>query len=345
MLENQCRTWTDPLAAVVYVPLFRNGSDGTPIIPTYINTTLEDVIRGMDSFFHFMEGTAQCALHMELVGQFLDPLDPEKYPINSLRNRALRMSITELTFMLDVDFVASPNLGLPEPGYRDPAVYNQMAELTAMKKALVLPAFEITNRKQDLIMAQNLARNCVMLGKDGMREQYLSGKVDAFNGQDAPWGHGPTNTTKWVRLTKPVTYRANYEPRYEPFLVMHRNVAPWADERFVGYGGNKIAYINQLNGLGVSFHVHPFGFVIHVPHVKTKAANTFVLEKRRGESPMDDLRALVEAEVEKATYAPHTVFCPKDLVSDADVENLMGRGSEDGGGDGNTSEALKETKR
>jgi len=162
MLENQCRTWTDPLAAVVYVPLFRNATSGVPIIPTYRNTTLEDVIRGLDSFHSFMEGTAQCALHMELVGQFLDPLNPQEYPINSLRNRALDMAKTDLIFMLDVDFIASPNLGLPEPGYRDPAVYNQMVELTDQKKALVLPAFEITNRKQELTMAQNFARSMVV---------------------------------------------------------------------------------------------------------------------------------------------------------------------------------------
>jgi len=164
MLENQCRIWPDPLSAVIYVPLFRNGSntDQQPIIPTYRNTTLEDVVRGIDSFFHLMEGTASCVMHAELVGQFLDPLEPEEYPINSLRNRALRMTETELIFMLDVDFVPTPNLGLPEPGYRDVAVYNQMAALTAKKKALVLPAFEIMNRKQHLVLAQNFARNLVI---------------------------------------------------------------------------------------------------------------------------------------------------------------------------------------
>jgi len=163
MLENQCRTWNDPLVAIIYVPLFTNFSlGGRPIIPTYRNTTLEDVLRGVDAFHAFMEATAQCALRLELVGQFLDPLNPQEYPINALRNRAIHKATTDLIFMLDVDFVASPNLGLPEPGYRDPAVYKQMADLTAQKKALVLPAFEITNRKQDLTMAQNFARNMVV---------------------------------------------------------------------------------------------------------------------------------------------------------------------------------------
>jgi hypothetical protein len=162
MLENQCRTWPDPIVAVVYVPLLRNPSGGLPSIPTYHNTTLEDVTRGISSFHAFMEATAQCALRVELVGQYLSRRSPRPYPINSLRNRALSAARTDLVLLLDVDFAASPMLGLPEPGYRDAAVYNQMVELTAKRRAIVLPAFEITNRKQDLTMAQNFARNMVM---------------------------------------------------------------------------------------------------------------------------------------------------------------------------------------
>ena len=309
MLENQCRTWKDPLVAIVYIPVYGRTDKDEPIIPTYPNTTLADVIRGIDSFHKFMEATASCVLHIELVGQFLDPLDPEEYPINALRNLAIQITKTDIVFMLDVDFVASADLGLPSPGYRDPIVYDQMVELTLQKKALVLPAFEITNRKQDLIMGQNFARNLAIAGKGTIRENYLAGKVDAFNGEDAPWGHGPTNTSKWIDLDAPITYRAHYQPKYEPFLVMNRDVIPWCDERFVGYGGNKIAFINQLQGDGFTFHVHPYGYVIHVPHVKTKAANTFVQAKRRGESDMDNLRALVETEVAMGSFIPHTRFC------------------------------------
>jgi hypothetical protein len=154
------------------------------------------------------------------------------------------------------------------------------------------------------------------VGKNKLRDLYFAGKVDAFNGQDAPWGHGATNASRWIHLSRPETYLARYEPRYEPFLVMNRLVAPWADERFVGYGGNKIAYINQLNGVGFTFHVHPFAYVVHVPHVRTKAANDFVQQKRRGVSLMDDLRAEIEADVLKGTYAPFTVFCEETLSDD-----------------------------
>lgn len=162
MLENQCRTWPDPLVAMVYTPLYRNSSNNSLIVPTFMNTTLEDVIRGLDSFHMFMESTGLCALHMQLVGQLIDPLNPEEYPINSLRNLAIMMAETDLVFMLDVDFIAAPNLGLPGLGYKDPVVYNQMVELTSQRRALVVPAFEITNRKQNLGLAQNVARSMVV---------------------------------------------------------------------------------------------------------------------------------------------------------------------------------------
>ena len=316
MLENQCHTWNDPLVAIVYIPMFNRKVSDDPIIPTYPNTTLQDVIRGVDAFHYFMENTASCVLTIELIGQFLDPLDPEEYPINALRNRAIKLAKTDVIFMLDVDFVATPGLGMEAPGYRDPVVYDQLIQLTLQKKALVLPAFEITNRKQDLFMGQNFARNMAVAGKRAMRDNYISGLVDAFNGQDAPWGHGPTNTSKWIMLNAPMTYRAYYQPKYEPFLVLNKDVIPWCDERFVGYGGNKIAFINQLRGEGFTFHVHPFGYVIHVPHPKTKAANTFVQAKMRGDSFMDHLRSVVEKGIAEGRFVPHTGFCPHEKPDD-----------------------------
>jgi hypothetical protein len=146
-------------------------------------------------------------------------------------------------------------------------------------------------------------------GKEKMSSLYKKGEVDAFNGRDAPWGHGPTNTSKWVRLSRPILYRAQYQPKYEPFVILSRRIAPWADERFVGYGGNKIAYINQLHGLGFGFHVHPYGYSIHVPHPRTHAANLFVAQKHRGESAMEELRLEVEWDILHGKYQPVIANC------------------------------------
>ena len=151
---------------------------------------------------------------------------------------------------------------------------------------------------------------------------YKEGTLDAFNGQDAPWGHGPTNTTKWIKLARPVIYRVDYQPKYEPFVILARHLTPWADERFVGYGGNKIAYVNQLDGLGFGFHVHPYGFTIHVPHVRTRAANLFVLHKQRGEALMEELRQAVEVEIRQRTYVPVIRGC-KPAVEEEEEEDAV----------------------
>ena len=188
-----------------------------------------------------------------------------------------------------------------------------------------------------------LSRFLSSAGKEEVRSLYSKGEVDQFNGHDAPWGHNPTNTSKWINLTRPLLYRANYEPRYEPFVLLSRQLAPWADERFVGYGGNKIAYINQLHGLNFTFHVHPYGYAVHVPHPRTHASNVFVAQKHRGESAMELLRAKIEMEVESGMYVPVIRNCQerpqeeddeqRETTSD-DVQDSSQEGDEAGGEQG-----------
>ena len=309
MLENQCRTWSDPIIAIVYIPLVRSKyKNSKPDVYGDLGN-LDDVIRGVSAFHSFMEGSASCGLQIKLVGQYVKDEKSNPYPINALRNIAMSLARTDLVLVLDVDFVASPLLGLPEPGYKDPEVYKQMVELTSKKKALVVPAFELTNRHQDLALGQNYARNMVISGKNEVRKGYKAGTLDAFNAHDAPWGHGPTNTSKWARMSTPVLYKVEYQPKYEPFIVLSRTLAPWCDERFVGYGGNKISYINHLKGLGYGFYVHPYGYAIHVPHSRTRAADRFVAHKKSGQAEMENLRAEIEREIDSGTYIPVTANC------------------------------------
>ena len=305
MLENQCQTWEDPLVAVIYVPLQKE--DAQQVYDS--ESTVADIQRGVSSFYSFMKEIAPCKLTIELVGQRIVNERTHPYPINALRNRAMDLAQTELVFVLDVDFVASPRLGLPGRAYKDKEVYEQMIQIVSNKKALVVPAFELTNRHTEPSLGQNYAKTLVLSGKKAIINSYKEGAVDYFNAHDAPWGHGPTNTSRWIRLSEPVMYKVRYEPKYEPFVLLAKEFAPWADERFVGYGGNKIAYINQLKGLGFGFHVHPYAFSIHVPHHRTKAADIFVAHKKSGQSMIENLRADVEQLIEAGTYVPVVSGC------------------------------------
>jgi hypothetical protein len=305
MLENQCQTWEDPLVAVIYVPLQKE--DAQQVYDS--ESTVADIQRGVSSFYSFMKETSPCKLTIELVGQKIVNDRTHPYPINALRNRAMDLAQTELVFVLDVDFVASPRLGLPGRAYKDKEVYEQMVQIVSSKKALVVPAFELTNRHIEPSLGQNYAKTLVLSGKKAIINSYKEGAVDYFNAHDAPWGHGPTNTSRWIRLSEPVMYKVRYEPKYEPFVLLSKKFAPWADERFVGYGGNKIAYINQLKGLGFGFHVHPYAFSIHVPHHRTKAADIFVAHKKSGQSMIEDLRADVEKLIDAGAYVPVVSGC------------------------------------
>ncbi|CAM9982163.1 unnamed protein product, partial [Discosporangium mesarthrocarpum] len=60
--------------------------------------------------------------------------------------------------------------------------------------------------------------------------------------------------------------------RFEPYLVVKKSASlPQFDERFVGYGKNKIQWVNHLRYLGFRFYVMPVSFVVHAAHPKSKA--------------------------------------------------------------------------
>ena len=68
-------------------------------------------------------------------------------------------------------------------------------------------------------------------------------------------------------------------PRYEPYIVIPWcsttiPTSPWSpfyDERFYGYGKNKIQYVQHVRFSGYEFHVLPMdGYIIHYPHEISK---------------------------------------------------------------------------
>jgi Glycosyl-transferase for dystroglycan len=81
--------------------------------------------------------------------------------------------------------------------------------------------------------------------------------------------------------------------RYEPYVVLRwcptsvsstpnttvipiRPVAPYYDERFHGYGKNKIQLISHLRLMGYRFTILPQGgFIVHNPHVESSAKQTW----------------------------------------------------------------------
>ena len=59
--------------------------------------------------------------------------------------------------------------------------------------------------------------------------------------------------------------QANWELDFEPYIVVRRNVTRY-DERFAGFGWNKVSHIMELHAQSYEFHVLPNAFVVHLPH-------------------------------------------------------------------------------
>lgn len=107
-----------------------------------------------------------------------------------------------------------------------------------------------------------------------------------------PAGHEPTDYRRWAAATAP--YRVRYAELYEPYIVVRKDAVPRYDERFVGYGMNKIAHIMACHARGLAFQVVPSLFVAAPTHAKsTDWERTYGKGKVRPPSSPSSLWALL----------------------------------------------------
>lgn len=172
------------------------------------------------------------------------------YPINKMRNIALNNALTDYVLLSDVDFLPSKNLY--DYLKLTLATSADISKNPLAKRALVVPAFETLQyrfefpvNKAELLMQLNL------------------GSISMFREQLWPRGHAPTDYSRWKIATKP--YKVEWQPDYEPFIVTSKDV-PRFDERFVGFGWNKVESITHLAALGYEFIVLPEAFLVHKFH-------------------------------------------------------------------------------
>lgn len=171
------------------------------------------------------------------------------YPINTLRNEALKKCRTPYALNMDVDFVPNPW-----------AKQNISFELTKFLESgaslkntvFVVPAFEIDEK----IPLPRDKKELVHLAKQSRIRQVHFKKWE--------YAHRATNYTKWYNAIEP--YLIKWEAEYEPYLVVSVSDAPLWDERFVGYGFDKVGYIAELFFAKFQFMVLPNVFIIHVDH-------------------------------------------------------------------------------
>nr|XP_002128775.1 LARGE xylosyl- and glucuronyltransferase 2-like [Ciona intestinalis] len=177
------------------------------------------------------------------------------YPINLLRNVALKQAVTDHVFLYDVDFVPMPGLFTYLTSY--------LAEhAKSPKTAYIVPAFESFWYKFKVPQTKSV-----------LHKQIDRGVFTSFRSYMWPQGHAATNFSRWK--TAKEAYPVRWETNFEPYVVVKKQNLPLYDQAFIGFGWNKISHIIELDAAGYQFVVLPFGFIIHIPHAPSVDLSKF----------------------------------------------------------------------
>ena len=182
------------------------------------------------------------------------------YPINKLRNIALQWVSTPYVFLSDIDFLPMFNLY----DYLRKAV--NVLQLDVSRRALVVPAFESLQYKMSFPK-----------DKATLLKQFESGSVQVFRHSLWKKGHAATNYNKWTKTTRP--YKVKWMSDFEPYIVVRSNVTKF-DQRFLGFGWNKVSHSMELAAQGYDFIVLPEAFTIHMPHAPSLDIARYRTNKR-----------------------------------------------------------------
>jgi hypothetical protein len=210
-----------------------------------------------------------------------------EFPINKLRNMALRAVTTSHALLLDVDFWESVHLF-------------DTLNLPSIRKALsldsrigvVIPAFETLDLKC------GTDSNCLSKRRDMIPKDFEDLVISLGSNRALPYDapnfahQGSTNYRKWMRQNHGDLFDIPCvsSNRYQPYVVVRVcNELPPFQETFIGYGRNHMAWILHLRRAGYSFKQLGGSFVSHVPHKDSPAKIEWNKENQNGKTSSTSL--------------------------------------------------------
>lgn len=173
----------------------------------------------------------------------------DEFPINRLRNIALQYTTTDFVCVVDVDtfpispaFVAFPRIIEREPELLPP------------------------NRKRCLVLANWIAAEWEQHTLPSIHELKAKYLKTWFPYCEA--SQSPISFRRWLYENK--SFFVSFQPNFEPYCIMRTREFISFDERFRGYGFNKVSWAFEANLRGVEFLVDNRFYLLHVDHPTQK---------------------------------------------------------------------------
>jgi len=191
------------------------------------------------------------------------------YPVNELRNLALRQVDTSYIIYIDVDFW--PSKKLYETIVESPDV--QDALLDDPKRALVIPAFSMLRQCHE--WRECPEKNIPKMPKSlkDLARGIKKRRVTIFDPTNKG-GHGSTDYKGWFgqHVGSLVDIPCLQSHRYEPFVMIRycRDLPPF-QEAFSGYGKNKVTWMMQVVASGYAFSQVGGAYLVHYPHLDSQS--------------------------------------------------------------------------
>lgn len=211
----------------------------------------------------------QCDLDLLQV-QILDAshMAYNDYPVNQLRNLALRNITTTHIVYIDVDFWTSDGMYDVLMGPNITSAF-----LDDRKQALVIPAFQLFRQCAEWRDCKEENLPFMPFSIEELYDMLKRKRGHMFDPTNTG-GHGSTLYRDWLlqedgTLVDIPCLKSN---RYEPFLAMRycRDLPPF-QEVFSGYGKNKMTWMMQLIRSGYVLSQVGGVFVVHYPHLDSES--------------------------------------------------------------------------
>mmetsp|Transcript_33706 Transcript_33706/g.70870 ORF Transcript_33706/g.70870 Transcript_33706/m.70870 type:complete len:1720 (+) Transcript_33706:221-5380(+) len=264
-LRAQLTHWTGKASVAIYLKPSECRVDAQLQILSAIEEARNNIVQMCDSHVRF-------DVAVTLVEGCVDD---EPYPINYLRNVALleaRRQHLRLNTSLDKSAVLLVDVDFRPSNHLFKALHSRYAarRILSERQVVVCPAFESLH--ETWANSVNELKKLV----DG-------GQAEGFHLSHFPQGHGPTQfdlfweksmqcngrdvSEFWQRA-----YQIKYEDSFEPYIAMASADAPLFDERFQGYGLNKVSHLatiaSQKSG---DFTVLPGVFLVAPAHERSES--------------------------------------------------------------------------